>query len=317
MKVKRYLRLGIASILFGISFSACSSAVDDSSEVDINYVEDEECCSLDQEEQTLLYVRDLHELTFSESFSVDRFTVKIYTKGTELHAGYNDIYFTVEKPKTGRHVKDVEFSEITPLMTMGKMNMSHSTPVGGIKQVTSWIPVFHTWVAFLMPTDKDNQNTWALSFKYRINELEGEFSTSDLTVNALDSDDEVMKSFTVDGTTYFLSLANASDLKTGENDITAYISQKPSTITTAYPLAEKKFTVELTPTMPDMGNHTSPDNKALTYKTATNSYSGRLNLTMTGRWNIHLVVKDEDGNIVAGGTNDDSGYSNLYWSIHI
>jgi hypothetical protein len=317
MKTKRIFINSLALAFAALTWTSCSSAVDDDEDVDINFVEDEECCSLDQEEQTLLYVKDLHELTFSESFTVDRFTVKIYTKGTELHAGYNDIYFTVEKPKTGRHVKDVAFSDITPLMTMGKMNMSHSTPVGELKQVTSWIPVFHTWVAFLMPTDKTNLNTWALSFKYRIQELEGEFTANNLAVNALDEGDEVIKSFSVDDTTYFLSLANASDLKTGENEVTAYISRKPATITDAYPLAEKRFTVELTPTMPDMNNHTSPDNKALSYKSATNSYTGRVNLTMTGRWNIHLVVKDEDGNIVAGGTNDDSGYSNLYWSIHI
>jgi hypothetical protein len=64
-----------------------------------------------------------------------------------------------------------------------------------------------------------------------------------------------------------------------------------------------------------MGNHTSPDNVPLTYNESKGAYTGSVNLTMTGQWNLHLVIKDEDGNIVAGDTNDDSGYSNLYWSV--
>ena len=65
-----------------------------------------------------------------------------------------------------------------------------------------------------------------------------------------------------------------------------------------------------------MGNHTSPNNEALTLNT-DNTYTGKINLTMTGVWNIHLVVKTPDGTVIAGGDNDDSGYSNLYWTVNI
>lgn len=296
---------------------ACSAS-DDNADIDINYIEDEECCSLDQEEQTLLYLDDLHELTLAETFTVDRFEVKLYTKGVELRAGYNDLYFTVEKPRTGRHVKDVTFTDVTPLMTMAAMNnMQHSTPVGSLKQVTGWIPVFHTWVSFLMPTDVEGGNTWDLSFHYRIQELEGDFTATDLPVAALSTDDAVVKSFKAGNQTYFLTLANPTELKTGVNEVTAYISQKPSDLKTPYPAAKEHFTIEVTPTMPDMGNHTSPNNVPLTYNTSRGAYVGQVNLTMTGRWNLHLVVKDSEGNIVAGDTTDDSGASALYWSIQI
>jgi hypothetical protein len=308
----------IAGLVLGTTLTACSSAVDDNDDIPINYVEDEECCSLDEEEQTLLYIRNLKEIPLESNLDVDRFRVKLYTDGSDLHAGYNEVYFTVEKPVTGRHVKDVEFYDITPLMTMGKMNnMQHSTPVGTPKRITSWIPVFRTWVAFLMPTDVENQNSWELNFGYRIQEQEGSFSIPNLVVAAQSEGTVTLKSFKVGDKTYFATLANSGSLKTGINSVTAYVSEKADPITNAYPAAEQKFTIEVAPTMPDMGNHTSPDNVPLTYNESKGAYTGSINLTMTGQWNIHLVVKDEEGNIVAGDTNDDSGYSNLYWSVSI
>lgn len=68
--------------------------------------------------------------------------------------------------------------------------------------------------------------------------------------------------------------------------------------------------------MPDMGNHTSPDNVALTHQT-DGSYQGAINLTMTGRWRIHLTIRDGEGNVVAGGDDLADGYSSLYWEVTI
>ena len=47
------------------------------------------------------------------------------------------------------------------------------------------------------------------------------------------------------------------------------------------------------------------------------SYLGNVNLTMTGRWRIHLTVKDINGNVVAGGDDLSDGYSSLYWEVTI
>jgi len=65
-----------------------------------------------------------------------------------------------------------------------------------------------------------------------------------------------------------------------------------------------------------MGNHTSPGNEALQLQ-ADGSYLGNVNLTMTGRWRIHLTIKDKDGNVVAGGDNLSDGFSSLYWEVTI
>ena len=74
--------------------------------------------------------------------------------------------------------------------------------------------------------------------------------------------------------------------------------------------------MDIDPRMPDMGNHTSPNNTPLV-KQADGSYLGTINLTMTGLWRIHLTVRDAQGNVVAGGDDQSDGYSSLYWDVTI
>jgi len=104
----------------------------------------------------------------------------------------------------------------------------------------------------------------------------------------------------------------SEEWQTGTNTIKAYISKKSNPITTPYALAEKSFIVEIDPRMPDMGNHTSPNNSPLQLQT-DGSYQGTVNLTMTGLWRLHLTVKDAEGNIVAGGEE----LNTLFWDVTI
>ncbi|MBR5643590.1 MAG: FixH family protein, partial [Salinivirgaceae bacterium] len=144
----------------------------------------------------------------------------------------------------------------------------------------------------------------------------GGIEATDIVVDALPEGQIWLKNFKVDDQTYFLSLVNPTDWKTGTNEIVAYVSQKSQPITTPYALAAERFTIEIDPRMPDMGNHTSPDNTPLT-RQADGSYQGTINLTMTGLWRIHLTVKDANGNIVAGGDTENDGFSSLYWDVTI
>ena len=87
-------------------------------------------------------------------------------------------------------------------------------------------------------------------------------------------------------------------------------------MTLPYALATEQFTIETDPRMPDMGHHTSPDNTPLTLQT-DGSYTGNINLTMTGLWRIHLTVRDAQGLVGAGGDNQADGYSSLFWDVTI
>jgi hypothetical protein len=195
-------------------------------------------------------------------------------------------------------------------MFMSKMNMYHSTPTFG--EVGTFdlnlVAVKHGWVSFLMNTSE--AGSWSLAFDAEVLKRKGSLEATGITVNALPEGQVWLKSFKVGDDTFFLSLVNPTEWNTGTNNIKAYVSKKSNPITTPYALATETFTVEIDPRMPDMGNHTSPNNTPLV-KQRDGSYQGTINLTMTGLWRIHLKVKDADGNVVAGGEDQ----SSLYWDV--
>ena len=245
-----------------------------------------------------------------------KYNVFAYSKSGSLHKGFNDIYFVATKKETGNYIKNFNLKDITPLMHIVKMDMYHSTPASeGVESFNdAYLAVKRGWISFLMETSE--AGTWQLSYTAEVLGKTATLDNADINIAALPEGQEWLKSFKIDNTTYFISLANADELKIGTNTLKAYISRKGDDITKHYPLATEKFTVDIVPTMPDMGNHTSPDNSPLLQQ-EDGAYLGTLNLTMTGLWRIHLTVKDSGGNIVAGGDELSDGFSSLYLDITI
>ena len=303
-------------VLASFGFVSCNSNDDEESIVieGIDLSKDVECCSA--EEALLVYkflqtVKPIPEL-YTEVDGL--YDVWAYSKTGSLHNGYNDLYFVVTKKKTGNYVKDFNITNVTPIMHMVKMDKYHSTPVSPAVEIfdDTRKAIKHGWVSFLMNTSE--AGTWAFSYDIAVLGSKASVTDKAIVVNAIPDGQEWLKNFKVGDNTYYLSLVNPIDWKTGENVIQAYISKKSAPITTPYALASETFTVEIDPRMPDMGSHTSPGNKALT-KQADGSYKGSINLTMTGLWRIHLTVKDAQGNIVAGGDDQKDGFSSLYWDV--
>ena len=317
--MKKVMRLFFAAVVL-VGLASCNSNDDLGTQTieipGITFDGDLECCSA--EEALAVYnflqtVKNIPELTLNVA---DKYQVNVYSPTGELHTGYNDLFFVATKKQNGNYIKDFSIPSLTPLMFMSKMNMYHSTPVSaGAKLFDySYLAVRKGWVSFLMNTSE--AGSWTFSYDANILGTESKLQEASITVDALPDGQAWLKNFKVGDQTYFLSLVNPTDWKTGTNTIKAYVSQKSTPITTPYALAEEQFTIEIDPRMPDMGNHTSPDNVALTRQN-DGSYQGSINLTMTGRWRIHLTVKDAQGNVVAGGDDLDEGYSSLYWEVTI
>ena len=190
--------------------------------------------------------------------------------------------------------------------------MYHSTPASDKSKIASYdyLAVKRVWVSFLMNTSENG--SWTYSYEVNVLGKTGGVEKKDIVVSALPEGQVWLKSFKVGDDTFFLSLVNPTDWKTGTNEIRAYVSKKSTPITTPYALAAETFTVDIDPRMPDMGNHTSPNNTPLV-KQEDGSYQGTINLTMTGLWRIHLKVKDNEGNVVAGGEEG----STLFWDVTI
>ena len=278
----------------------------------ITITDDADCCSAEEALNTYNFLKTV-KLIPELSTEIDgKYNVYVYTKTGSFHTGYNEIYFVSTKKETGNYIKELTVTGHTPLMFMSKMNMYHSTPVSEKSRIVNYdyLAVKRVWVSFLMETS--DAGSWTYSYEVNVLGKSGGVEKKDITVNALPEGQVWLKSFKVGDDTFFLSLVNPTDWKTGTNTIKAYVSKKSNPITTPYALAAETFTVDIDPRMPDMGNHTSPNNTPLV-KQEDGSYQGTINLTMTGLWRIHLKVKDSEGNIVAGGEEG----STLFWDVTI
>ena len=243
-----------------------------------------------------------------------KYNIFAYSKDGSFHTGYNDLYFVATKKSSGNYIKNFSLS-LVPQMTMGAMNnMQHSTPVSDSIQSfnDSYLAVKRGWISFLM--NSTEQNTWSLSYNAQVLGTEAELKDVSISVSSLASDQSWVKSFSIGDDTYYISLVNPTDWTIGTNAIRAYVSKKSSTLTEPYHLANDSFTIDIYPEMPDMGGHTSPDNVGLTRQT-DGSYEGTVNITMTGLWRIHLTVRDDSGNVVAGGDTAKDGLSSLYFDV--
>jgi len=273
---------------------------------------DIDCCSAEEALQVYKFLQTVKIIPELSTVVDDQYNVFAYSKTGSFHSGYNDIFFVATKKKNGNYIKNFDITGLTPLMHMVKMDMYHSTPVGpdAASFNDGYLAVKRTWISFVMNTSENG--SWTLSYDALVLGKTGGIEKKNVVVNALPDGQTWLKSFKVGDATYYLSLVNPLDFKTGTNTITAYVSKKSEKATVPYTLASETFTIDIDPRMPDMGNHTSPDNTPLV-KQADGSYAGTINLTMTGLWRIHLTVKDAQGNIVAGGEE----LSTLYWDVTI
>lgn len=301
--MKEKILVLVFGLFLGLAFSACSAS-DEIVPINIPSIDDDVCCSQDDENNINQILAEYKEVTGLSRQSVEGYTLKVYARTANLHVGYNDLYFAVEKTESGRHIKDFEVTALSPLMDMGMM--VHSTPIADKYDQIESYPIFHTWVAPLMAGE------WTLPISYRIKDLSGTLPGAPVTIDPTPGGQVWLKSFKWNDQTYYLVLSNPLDLKTGVNKVSAYVSKKGDNSALPYLPSTEVFTIDIYPTMPDMGNHTSPNNEALQPQD-DGSYQGKLNLTMTGVWDIHLHVKDASGKTVAGG----EGLSELYWTISI
>jgi hypothetical protein len=311
---------GLFLILYVVALTACNSN-DDGVQAGIEIpgitiTDDADCCSAEEALNTYNFLQTV-QLVPELTTEIDgKYNVYVYTKTGGFHTGYNDIYFVSTKKETGNYIKDLTVTSNSPLMYMSKMNMYHSTPVSDKSRIVNYdyLAVKRVWVSFLMNTSENG--SWTYSYEVDVLGKTGGMEKKDIVVSALPDGQVWLKSFKVGDDTFFLSLVNPTDWKTGTNNIKAYVSKKSNPITTPYALATETFTVDIDPRMPDMGNHTSPNNTPL-IKQEDGSYQGSINLTMTGRWRIHLTVKDAQGNVVAGGDDLSDGFSSLFWEVTI
>ena len=271
MKIFKNSFLSVVVVLLGTTVTSCNSN-DDGVQAGIEIpgitiTDDVDCCSAEEALQVYRFLQTVKIVPELSTVVDGKYNVFAYTKTGALHSGYNDIYFVATKQSTGNYIKNFDVTNITPLMHMVKMDMYHSTPVGpdAASFNDGYLAVKRTWVSFVMNTS--DAGSWTLSYDALVLGKTGGVEKQDVVVNALPDGQAWIKSFKVGDDTYYLSLVNPNEWQTGTNGIRAYVSKKSAKATTPYTLASDIFTIDIDPRMPDMGNHTSPDNTALVKQT--------------------------------------------------
>ncbi|MDR0542448.1 MAG: FixH family protein [Dysgonamonadaceae bacterium] len=110
--------------------------------------------------------------------------------------------------------------------------------------------------------------------------------------------------------TFYVFFLSPKMLEDGINNLQAVIYLENMKTVTGY-------RIEIDPRMPDMENHSSPNNKPLEWNAGKNIYEGVLNLTMTGWWRLNLKVYDENNSLIGGSKVDGQSSSMLYWDVDI
>ena len=102
MRKKTFTTIAAAVTLVA-GLAACSS---DDNDVDISIPDDDvDCCSLEEEELTIRYLQDYEQIGSVGELQTDIYTIRLYSAGGKLTVGYNELFFTVIKTATGRHVR--------------------------------------------------------------------------------------------------------------------------------------------------------------------------------------------------------------------
>ncbi|MDO4462862.1 MAG: FixH family protein [Bacteroidia bacterium] len=307
MKTIRTL-LFLSSLL--LAFTSCNDNDDviDEFGQEITITDDVDCCSADEARQVYEFIKKQKEVTYLTQDIADKYRLRVFTPTGSFHTGYNDIYIVVTKIVSANYVKDIEVKSFTPLMSMAS-GMVHSTPYSGsIDNFNNGIlAVRKGWVSFVM--NSSDKGTWDLEFDLRVLNTNEHISVP-IVVDALPEGQKWISQFKVGEQAYHISLVNPTDWKVGSNAVSAYVTEVSSDKKVPYSPTSKKFTVDITPTMPDMGYHSAPEGESLK-PNADGQYTGVVNFTMTGLWRLHLTVRDEEGNIVAGGDDTDHGFSSL------
>jgi len=203
----------------------------------------------------------------------------------DLYPGMNLLYIAAYDTETGELLTKGDISYM-PMMKMTG-GMEHSAPtINNVSGVANSNGLFHGQVFFVMPS---NAGQWTLNTKFKNGNggTEGEVS---FAVTVTQNSNIMMVSFkdttTTEANSVFLSYAISEKPKVGSNELKVVAFYRKSMMD--WPAADD-LNIEFEPSMPSMG-HGSPNNVDPTF-TSNGTYIGKVNYSMTGKWQLDLTIK--------------------------
>lgn len=252
-----------------------------------------------------MIVSDTQGLLKTQEMSDGNYTVEIYTATGTFQLGYNNIYLRLKENSTGAFIEDANFTW-SPIMQM--TSSSHSCPKSAITKVTGKQTLYNGFLVFQMPENSDEH--WNLSITYQTGSVAGTV-TGQITVPP--SLYRRVAVFTgTDSKKYIVALIQPQKPTVALNDLVIGLFSMESMM--MFP-SVAGYQIHFDPRMPDMGNHSSPNNVDPVYSDVDQWYHGKVSLTMTGKWQLNLIVKNNSGVVLAGQEVSGSTGSTLYLEL--
>lgn len=248
----------------------------------------------------------MNDFNVLETISVDSKTLTIYATKPRWEVGYNKVYFKMEDGD-GKLVKNTSLSWM-PLMHM--VSKTHSCPVSEITP-SEFEGIQSSFVIFQMPSNESEY--WDISFNLSVDGTSMAISKEVNVHLPSDSRKNVTTFLDAAENKYVLALLEPSNPKIAVNDIEMKLYKMESMRSFSVVPNGK---IALDPRMPSMDNHSSPNNQDLYYNELSQSYQGKLSLTMSGYWKLNLQWYDAQNSLVAGSqVTDENTSSSLYLEL--
>ena len=214
----------------------------------------------------------------------------VYRQFDSLFVGYNPLYFKLTDTASGQLVSNASIA-VNPTMNMG--TMMHGCPIDQPAYVDS-LRLYKSGISFVMSTaaattmNMSGANLgWTLPVAITLNGNTYE-DTLSVTVKDIAANKIFIHSFSgSDGSAYYLALVRPwqSGQAVGMNDLEVAVYKQISDFGFQ---AANGLTITFEPTMPSMG-HSSPNN-INPVSIGNGHYQGKVNLTMTGDWQLAFTV---------------------------
>ena len=245
-------------------------------------------CSTDDDSEEVL--NEIEGLKKIQDLTNTTHTLELFNTTGNFKTGYNAISIRVMDNATKNFVENASLSWM-PMMKMPTMD--HSSPKSAISKAVGKATVYDGFIIYQM-ANLDGSG-WSLKIDYTINGID--YTASSAIVVMQNDNQNVTNFMGTDGTKYVLALIEPKSPKIAVNKMKVGLF-KMQTMMSFPSVPDYKITLD--PRMPGMGNHSSPNNKDLTYDAADQMYDGDLSLTMSGYWVLNLKVLNSAGDILKG-----------------
>lgn len=264
------------------------------------------CSSDDDNNDTPPETSEVDGLTKIQDITNNNHTIELWSKSGRFYTGYNDVSIRIKDNATNIFFKNYSMNWM-PVMQME--TMQHSCPKSMITKVPGKETVYQGNVIYQM-TNPDGSG-WSLTFNYTIDNVDYNITE---TIAVMQHYNQNVTSFMgSDNVKYVLALIEPQTPKIATNTMKVGLYKMENMM--SFPVVEN-YTITLDPRMPGMGNHGSPNNTDLTYRSTESIYQGNLSLTMTGYWVLNLKLLDAMDTVLKGeSVAEDHPQSSLYLEL--